>query len=1209
MIPLLFLLLFLCLSAGEVFYVKPEDGECSDNMLPCYKLDYYFNNSDIFILDDSIFYFLNGTHMLNGEGLVMIANVSNVTLQGLGAMKQGVNEMVIQSTVELFCTERMGIHVEDSTDIKISGLTFRNCGGAHQSDIFYSLEYNTLRFISVSNVTIERVSVLDGTGIGLQMENTYGISIRDSSFYNNHIPPCIEEVICPGGNLFITYFGETRNDTETNIEIIRSNFSFGYTTSILAGAGIAVMVNIYHVHLHVNILIDNVITYGNTALVAPNIQIGLCDIFEPSLCTNGISYNIIVNNTISSYGNGIVRPPQAILDVFQTKNGGLYFRDKYHHHEKAIFGIYNSEFSNANIYNYGGIQAEWLFSTSLVFMVTLKNCTIQSNIGNYGAGVYFSARVSLESSLPKLNIIDVSVRNNSLTTGSDVLFGAMFLQNFNVTIQNLDVSDNLATGIVSLGSKLNFNGLDNVFSNNTGVLGGGLALYESSFIAVEDQTYIEFLDNIAIRGGAIFVSSVNHGSMISLPCFFQQGSSNTNPSDGAIFFDGNNAVISGSVLYGDYIDQCYSGARFSKLFNYTLQHGNSVISSDPLQICYCTNNNPDCTIYEYAVSVVPGETVTIPVVAVGQRNGITQGVLQMTDYNTPIPTITLFTLDAQCSYLNYTVNVIDLNQTSLDIYVTLEGVVDPINDISRNLLYITLEQCPEGFAFDSSSGQCQCDPILLGVEFVTCDINTDAITRNGNIWIGYNNESNCTIIRQVCPFDYCLSSSVTFNISEPDSQCNLGRAGVYCGECAEGLSLMLGSNRCGECSSAYLTLTVVFILAGLGLVAILLSLNLTVSTGTINGLIFYANIVKINEEIYFPNGTIPVLSQFISWLNLDFGIETCYFNGMTALHKAWFQFVFPLYIWIIIIILIISARYSTKISKLLGNNALSVLATLILLSYSKIFRAIIYILNGSYVFCGSSWSLVWYTDPNVLYHDAHHLVLSLVASVFLLLLALPYTLTLLFNHQISLALNSDKCHVFGCHSQKLGIRLFFRAYTAPFEKRFYFWTGLLLLVRFLLVFIVAFGKNTGHAPATITIVGFVLTLMISFGNVYEKRLLNILEAWFMLNILFITAFSVIDEGYIVTIISTTLALITAIGILVVHVYWRLKQIRKIENLLNKCKNLLLRKRVKLASIRKLSRDSPPDVAATPEKIVRSTSIELIRRETLISDDIVISNTN
>ena len=56
-----------------------------------------------------------------------------------------------------------------------------------------------------------------------------------------------------------------------------------------------------------------------------------------------------------------------------------------------------------------------------------------------------------------------------------------------------------------------------------------------------------------------------------------------------------------------------------------------------------------------------------------------------------------------------------------------------------------------------------------------------------------------------------------------------------------------------NCSNWYLFLLPVFALAGIVLVAVLMFLNLSVSVGTINGLLFYANImVKLNEAFFFP---------------------------------------------------------------------------------------------------------------------------------------------------------------------------------------------------------------------------------------------------------------------------------------------------------------------------------------------------------------------
>ena len=57
--------------------------------------------------------------------------------------------------------------------------------------------------------------------------------------------------------------------------------------------------------------------------------------------------------------------------------------------------------------------------------------------------------------------------------------------------------------------------------------------------------------------------------------------------------------------------------------------------------------------------------------------------------------------------------------------------------------------------------------------------------------------------------------------------------------------------------------------------------------------------VKLNKAFFFPNGSVPVVSQFISWLNLDLGIEVCLFDGLDGYWNTWLQFVFPAYLFLL----------------------------------------------------------------------------------------------------------------------------------------------------------------------------------------------------------------------------------------------------------------------------------------------------------------------
>ena len=146
-----------------------------------------------------------------------------------------------------------------------------------------------------------------------------------------------------------------------------------------------------------------------------------------------------------------------------------------------------------------------------------------------------------------------------------------------------------------------------------------------------------------------------------------------------------------------------------------------------------------------------------------------------------------------------------------------------------------------------------------------------------------------------------------------------------------------------KCTNIQQLLLLPFALAGIALVLLLLICKLTVAAGTINELIFYANIVTVNRAIFFPPNQTNILTVFITcnWVNLDLGIEVCFFDGMDEYSKTWLQFIFPLYVWSLIVLIIIASEYSSRISRLFGSNPVAVLATLFLLSYGKLLHTVI----------------------------------------------------------------------------------------------------------------------------------------------------------------------------------------------------------------------------------------------------------------------------
>ena len=153
-----------------------------------------------------------------------------------------------------------------------------------------------------------------------------------------------------------------------------------------------------------------------------------------------------------------------------------------------------------------------------------------------------------------------------------------------------------------------------------------------------------------------------------------------------------------------------------------------------------------------------------------------------------------------------------------------------------------------------------------------------------------------------------------------DVQCANNRSGLLCGSCKPGLTLSLGSSLCIPCSKVWhkdiVIILVSFFVSGILLVVSILVLNLTVAVGTLNGLIFYANIIGANTSIFFPTANLKFLSIFLSWVNLEVGFDACFYDGMDTYWKTWLQLAFPIYIIVLVIIIIIVSEYSMMFSEL-----------------------------------------------------------------------------------------------------------------------------------------------------------------------------------------------------------------------------------------------------------------------------------------------------
>ena len=361
-------------------------------------------------------------------------------------------------------------------------------------------------------------------------------------------------------------------------------------------------------------------------------------------------------------------------------------------------------------------------------------------------------------------------------------------------------------------------------------------------------------------------------------------------------------------------------------------------------------------------------------------------------------------------------------------------------------IIIHIKHCPNGFEIPKNYDRCVCNRKIK--KFIqNCYIDDTSFERaRNNFWISQTDETELIIHESHCPLDYCTDKAVNLTLSNPALQCDFNRNGILCGQCQKNFSLVLGSLHCIPCDNNHAVLISLFALAGMILVAIIFLFRLTVAVGTINGLLLYANVIQANNEAFFPRDKTNFFTGFISWINLDLGIETCFYEGMDIYAYSWFQFLFPFYVWSLVGCIIMACHYSQSIAKRLGQNPVAVLATLLLMSYSKILQASIVPLSSSKLtYYNSSNGLeshqiIWLYDGSIgFFKEPKHIALGLFAILSLVVFVLPYIFLLLFGHWLQGYSN------WWILSWLNRIKPFMDAYHAPYKKHTRYWTGLLLL--------------------------------------------------------------------------------------------------------------------------------------------------------------------
>ena len=928
------------------------------------------------------------------------------------------------------------------------------------------------------------------------------------------------------------------------------NTGFHQTSIPLQGAaGIAIfyLQNLYDVN---TIITDSLFQYNNGTLSA-SIAIGsLSTIRGKTLIKNCLfDDNNRINKphditTINSIG-GISYYYLTLNDIIPK---GSVITD----HEVEIVAVVQCNFTRLGGTLGAAFHIEKISSNSQPLIFRIEECNFIGNEANVGSAVY-AVDHRFDTTLSNgliINLVNVHAVNNSLLSGStiqhgsgDIITGVFHSENchfkFTCNLQCNFVS-NQPSVFYGHSTNLTISGKA-IFVNNTARRGGALSLIDTVvFVKQNSELYFDKNHATTHAGGAIYISLFNTHIEAQDVCPIQFiGSSNDavfsfrdiNQVGVNITF-GENTAITRSALQSIYANVFYlctwypntliqmksspvinSKRRsvYREIFHFIPNDTNKHLSILANVPCPCDDNNIydadyclTADVLKLNFNVTVGRTFTISL--------ITLDVVGSVGYSSH--------LDSEVSSVSTTGNVLTLSEeqysrsfsiisnkcTSIDFTIyALQSTIPKFGILHLSLspnsghhLYFSFDECPVGFTLQNKneSYACTCGGFFYKSpvrDDFQCDQVSGNIVRLGeqSSWLSVNGDE--VEYTKLCLSGYCKSNHdiEKFSLADRDVLCSHYHTGRACRRCdsANGYGKTFGSTVCEKCCNFWLFTILLYGMLGIFLILIIHLLKLTVTMGTINGLIFFCNVMSINEILIFDQ---PFVKVFVSLINLDLGFKMCFYEKMSQAAKTGLQFVFPIYLWVLMFaIIMVGKRYIHGRST---RSAVPVLATLIFLSYSKILRTTISVFSSINVFISKNDSnfnelermVAWQPDPNIEYLKHEHIPLFLVAMVFTVLFILPLAFALTFP---KIVLRSKKLSYF--------FPLLDSIY-APYKNKYRYWFGVRIIVLIYLSgmeSILFSYQNSLLLSAVLAVMLF--TIIQAYIHPFKKSINNTLDLMFM----------------------------------------------------------------------------------------------------------------
>ena len=433
-------------------------------------------------------------------------------------------------------------------------------------------------------------------------------------------------------------------------------------------------------------------------------------------------------------------------------------------------------------------------------------------------------------------------------------------------------------------------------------------------------------------------------------------------------------------------------------------------------------------------------------------------------------------------------------------------------------IHVMLSPCHPGFWYNPHSQMCEC----FDHSVVFCSGSTSMIQRG--YWFG-EVDKKATVA--ICPLYYCNFTSCDTSINlchlspERANQCKSHRSGTACSECKNGYTLPFYSTECineDNCTVLQtvivVVLTVVYWIALV--IAVLIAAYYKINVGYLYAVTYYYSMVDIllSKYFYLPNGFYIIINFLYSIFKLtpQFLGKLCLVRGLSGIDQQFIHYVHPLAVSFMLVMIVVLARFSHRLSIFISRGIIRVICFLFLLSYTLMTVTSLFL-----IWClkfSDVDKIYTYLSPDIEYFQGRHLAYGIIASLCIIFIVIGVPLILIAEP---------------CLSHKIRfpwLRLFLDQLQGCYKDKYCWFAGYYMICRIVIVIImIIFSPNDfTFQYMLITICTAVAVIHISVRP-YKHIFLNVFDALLLLKLIVVPIFLLAKVINSSTVVPITLVLL------------------------------------------------------------------------------------